>query len=227
MPDDALTARAADLTTQAGEARIADQSGYDNAVRLLSAVKALRVEAENHHRPMIKAARAAWLACLDALKRIDGPLETAENKLKAKIAAWDAEQARILAKAHRAALEEAQRQAEEAAIHEALIAEQSGAGERELAALLDSVTAQPLVPAPVEEPYKKAPNVAVRVSLDVEVVDIAALISHIAGRPDMVGMLLPNMSALRAYVRACGASIVIPGVRVVMKRSVAVKGSNQ
>lgn len=214
--------KALTITEQAAAVRIKDQVTYDSAVDLLKGVKALRKEAEAHHRPVIEAAYRAHKAATDALKRIDDPLKQAETHVKGRIGAWDMEQERLRREEQRRLEEEARRKAEEEALAAAIAAEAAGATVAEVEAIVDEPTIAPVV-APPAPTYQKAEGVVTRKSYNPEVVNLVELIQYVAKNPNLANLLTPNMTALRAMVRAQGAQFQMPGVKVLEVSNVVVR----
>lgn len=215
--------KALTISERAAAVQIIDQPTYDGAVELLRGVKALRKEAEAHHRPMIEAAYRAHKAATDALKRIDDPLKQAETHVKGCIGAWEMEQERLRRERQRLIEEAARRRAEEEILAAAVAAEAEGASAAEVDAVMAEAQAPILVVPPAPPVYQKAEGVAVRKSYSAEVVNLAELIRHVAAHPEQSNLLTPNMTALRAMVRAQGAQFRMPGVRLVEVANVAVR----
>lgn len=215
--------KALTITERAQAVQITDQQTYDGAVELLRGVKALRKEAEAHHRPMIEAAYRAHRAATEALKKIDDPLKQAETHVKGRIGAWDMEQERLRREEQRRQEEEARRKAEEEA--EALIEamEAQGAAEAEIAAVVQEAQTAPIIAPPPPPVYEKASGVVTRKSYSPEVVSLIELVRYVAMHPEFVNLLTPNMTALRSQVRAQGAQFRLPGVRLVETANVAVR----
>ncbi len=222
-PGQQLEKKALSLFDQANALKIHDQRTYDGAVEFLRGVKALRKEAEEHHRPVIDAAYKAHKAAVEALKRIDAPLEAAERTVKGSIAAFDAEQERLRrAEQERLMREmEAARERElEAAIEHA---EASGATANEVEAIIDQSAYAP-APAVVSAPrYQAASGVSTRAKWAATVVDLPAFIRACAGNPAWIFLLQPNGPAINALVRAQGGALKIPGLRVTQDSTVAVR----
>jgi len=166
-----LETKALTLSERAALLKIEDQPSYDVAVDVLKGIKALRNEAEAHHRPTIDLAHKTHKSAVEALKRVDVPLEQAERLIKGTMAAWTIEQERIrraeenrlrleAAKAHEAqerirrAEEERLRLEQEKAREDELeqqieLAEAEGADETEVLAMIEQAAmAQPLPPPP-------------------------------------------------------------------------------
>lgn len=176
-------------------------------------------------------------------------LEQAEKLLKGKMLAWDQEQERlarierqraeVVAAAERkrladeavARLAEAETQAEAArkataagddqAASVAQAASDRAASESQAAA----VTAQLVVaaPAPVERP--KVAGISTSKKLDFEVVDLHALVKHIAAQPELLALLCADSVKLRAYVKGLGTACALPGVRVFEDRVLSARAA--
>lgn len=219
-----LETKALTLSERAALLKIEDQPGYDVAVDFLKGVKALRNEAEAHHRPVIDAAHKAHKAAVDALKRIDVPLEQAERLIKGTMAAWTLEQERIRrAEEDRLRLE--QEKAREAELEAQLEqAEAEGANETEVLAMIEQAAMAPAPPPPTVAPvYKPAAGVAVRKTYAAEVTSLRLLIQHVAQRPDLEYLLAADLPKLNQLARMQGVGLRIPGVKVIEKSSVAVR----
>lgn len=124
-------------------------------------------------------------------------------------AAAEAAQAAGDAQAAAAAQREAQAQAQTAQLAQA--ATQRAQAEAATA----TTTAQLVVAAPVVAPVAKTAGISTAKKLDFEVVDLHALVKHIAQHPELLSLLSPDSVRLRAYVRGLGTACALPGVRVV------------
>jgi hypothetical protein len=115
-----LEPRALTLKDTATAVTITDHATHQAAVELGLGIKALRDEAEAHHRPVIDAAHKAHKAALAALQRIDGPLAEAQRILGAKVTAYQRECQRIereeTARRQREENERAEKEAQQAAL---------------------------------------------------------------------------------------------------------------
>jgi hypothetical protein len=74
------------------------------------------------------------------------------------------------------------------------------------------------VPAP---PAVK--GISTSTTVDVEVVDLLALVQHVAQRPELLALLAVDSVRLRAQVRATGMATNLPGVRVFEKQTLAAR----
>ena len=219
-----LETKALTLSERAALLKIEDQPSYDVAVDFLKGIKALRNEAEAHHRPTIDLAHKTHKSAVEALKRVDVPLEQAERLIKGTMAAWTLEQERIRrAEEDRLRLEaEKAREAEiEAQIEQA---EAEGADQTEVLAMIEQAAMVPAPPPSTVAPvYKPAAGVSVRKTFAAEVTSLRLLIQHVAQHPDLEYLLAADLPKLNQLARMQGAGLRIPGVRVIEKSSVAVR----
>lgn len=201
---------------------IADQTSYDQACEMILAIKGLRNEAEEHHRPIITSAHQTHKLTLAALAKVDTPLAEAERILKASIGGYEQEQRRIQADLERQAREKAEReQAEqlEAQIEEA---EAAGASQEEVLAIIE----QPMVaPAPiVPQVHTAAKGVSTSKTYKAEVFNLRDLCRAIADGKQPTTLIEANMPALNGIARALKGQMSVPGVRAVEVTNVSVRG---
>lgn len=221
-----------------------DQQTYNGAAELLKGIKALRDEAETHHRPVIEAAHKAHKAACDALNRIDRPLSEAERLIKDKTAAFlQAEEQKRRQLQMEAEAEARRRQAEiDRQEREARAAEEkvrAEALEREIeareaagakAAEIQDVIAQheafepvlawsppvlpPAVPV-VARTVQTTSAASLTYKYSAQVVDLVSLIKAAAQNPLAWAMyLMPNESALNAVARNQKEAFSAPGCRL-------------
>jgi hypothetical protein len=221
-PAPELATRAMTMSERACALVVADQDGYDRASELAKGIKALRQQAESHHRPVIEAANRTWKAALAALQSIDTPLKGAESILKDKIGCFVEIRRREEEAARLRAQEEARRRAEEE--QEALLAaaEAEGASVAEIEAIIE----EPIVVSAVKvaPTFEAAKGVSTRETWSAEVVSVKALCTAIANGTVSSELVLPNMVALNGMARAMKATMNIPGVKAVRKTGVAIGG---
>lgn len=193
------------------------------AVDFLKGIKALRTEAEEHHRPIIDAAHKTHKAACDALNRIDKPLADAERIVKGQVGGYDMEQDRIRREAERAAQEAARRQAEEEALALAQRAIDEGATQAEAEAVLVEEMSAPLVVAPPPPLVENKSGVGTRYNYRVNVQSFAQLVKFVAENPMFINLLKPDESALGALARAQKESFAIPGCQLIKEPVVSVR----
>jgi hypothetical protein len=218
-----LEEEAASWPNQAKALQITDQASYDHAAELVKAVKLLRKEAEEHHRPVISAAHNAHKVAIGALNKIDEPLAQAEAIIKAKVGAWDRDQERRRIEAERVAREEAERIAAEQLERDLEAAEAAGARPEEVTALIVEAERMPVV-VPLPQPtYQPAAGISTRVTWAATVTNMSELLKYLAANPQYSSLVMVNQTALNALARAQQSGLRIPGVKVTRGTTVAVR----
>lgn len=251
LPDAAdLSGRAQRALAFIREMTISSPDEYELAAEELRAIKARASKLEEQRTGITGPINKALKAINDLFRGPSELLGEAERTLKGKMLAWDQEQARIAAEARRAAEEaaaaERRRLAEEAAARRREAAEQAAAAERaraegdaqaaELAraaaqraqseAAVAATTAQLVTAAPVvAEAPAKTKGIATVATIQFEVVDLHALVKHVAERPELLALLTPDSVKLRAYVRGLGTACALPGVRVFEEKTMRARAA--
>ena len=193
--------------------KVRDSATYAQACDTLTAVKALRNEAEAHHRPVIDAAHKAHAAACDALRRIDNPLKEAEGILKSGIGTFELEQRRIQEQKAREDREQRERAMLEQREREIEDAEKEGASVEEIRAVADA----PLQPVPVvrtQPTFTPQAGVSTAKTYRSVVMSIRKLAAAVAGGAVPETLVVANEKALNAMARALKGQMNIPGVRV-------------
>jgi hypothetical protein len=152
---------------------------------------------------------------------VDEPLKRAEAELKSKMARWLADQERIRLEEERRLREAAERAQAEALEAQLEAMEAAGARPEEIAVAIRQAEMMPVVAPRLEAPESQ--GIARRKTYKAHVYDLGALIRWVAEHPAQENLLAPNQSALNAMARAQGSALRIPGVRVVVEESVAVR----
>ena len=229
---------------------ITDPTTYELAAEELKAIKARTASIEAQRTGITKPLNEVLRRINDLFRGPSELLAEAERTLKGKMIAWDQEQARIAAEARRKAEEaaaiERARLADEAAARQREAAEQAAAAIRaqsegdaqaaELAraaairaqseATAVATTAQLVTAAPVvAEPAAKVKGIATVSKIEFEVVDLHALVKHIAERPELLALIQPDNVKLRAYVRGLGTACALPGVRVFEEKTMRARAA--
>jgi hypothetical protein len=219
QPDQAAMARTADSALAMVESfEVNDATTYELAADELTTIKRKASQLDDQRKAITKPLDDAKKAVMDLFR---GPLDLltrAEGILKGKMLTYQQEEQRKATEARlsaeRAAQEERKRLEAEAA--------QLVAAGRHGEAVVKQAVAEMIVAAPVavaEAP--KVSGVAVRTSVDFEVVDLVQLVQHVAQHPELVGLLTVDSVKLRGYVRGLGTACNLPGVRVFEKASLA------
>lgn len=217
-----IESRTQTMLERARAVEICDPATYEAAVEIGRAIKDLRAEAEAHHRPVIQAALEAHRKALEAFRRIDEPLKAAEAEVKRRIAVWTAEQERLRLEAERRAREEAERLQAEALEAQIEALEAAGAAPEVVRSVIQQAEAMPVIAPRIPAPPKPQ-GVATRKSYRAHVASLIDLIRWVAANPTHENLLQPNLPALNALARAQGANLQIPGVRVVVEETVALR----
>lgn len=190
--------------------KIIDQQTYDQACSLLlEEIKPFRKRWLEYWAAVKNPAWAAYQAIQKKFVEGDKPLEEAERQVKAEIARFDAEQERIRQEQQRRAEEDARKAEEEERLRIATMAEESGATEEEVNAIVDTpVTA---VAPPVAPTYQKASGIATRDNWLARCTDIKALCRAVATGKVSPEYVMVNQAALNARARADKGTLNIPG----------------
>lgn len=219
QPDQAAMSKSADAALAMVEAfEVIDAPTYELAGDELTAIKRKASQLDDQRKAITKPLDDAKKAVMDLFR---GPVEMlgkAESILKGKMLAFQAEEQRKAAEARVAAERAAQAERDRLAAEAAALKAEGRDGE----AVIKMAVAEMVVASHValnEGP--KAAGVAVRTSVDFEVVDLLALVKHVASHPELVGLVTPETVKLRAYVKGLGLACNLPGVRVFEKASLA------
>ena len=198
---------------------IRDQDTYECAGAMATDVVRLRKQIEAEFKPSKEATDKAHKAVVAMERKYVAPLAEAEKIIKGSMATYSAEQERER-RAEQARLQEiARRQEEDKRLAEAEYLAACGE-EKAAEARLDAPIAVPVVVAP---PPPRAEGVSFRDLWSAEVVDLGALIKHVAAHPEWANLLTPNMTALNQLAKAQKEALNMPGVRALCSRSTAVR----
>jgi vacuolar-type H+-ATPase subunit E/Vma4 len=218
-----LSQQALSIVQRASLVKITDQQSYNSACDLLQKeIVPFRKRWGEFWAPLKASAWTAYKKIQDRFKEYDEPAEMAERAIKTEIAKWNAEQERIFQEKQREAQREAETQAEEERLRAAIVAEEAGASEQEVQAIVETPIA---VVAPlVEATYKKASGISIRSNWQAKVTDMKALCRAVGAGKVPVDYVQPNMSALNARARADRSTLDIPGVVAFDNPTVAGRG---
>lgn len=221
VPDVAAYEAAAPAIVQRARAlTIASEDDATEAGRFLVSIATERKARVSAVAPAKTAAHAAHKAMTALEAKLVAPLDEADGILRPRIAAWERAKREQYEAAQRAAAEAARKEAEAKQIANAVEAEAFGMDD--VAEAIIDGPAPIHVVAPVAPP-PKVEGVSTRKTYRAEVVDLAALVRHVAANPVHAALILPNETALNAMARTLKDAFQIPGVRVVAEESVAVR----
>lgn len=219
QPDQAAITRSADAALALVESfEISDSATYELAADELTAIKRKACALDDQRKALTKPLDEAKKGIMDLFRAPLDLLTRAEGILKAKMIDFQQVEQRKLADARAAAERAAQAERDRLAAEAAQLTAQGRDGE----ALIKSQVAQMIVaaaPAMAEPP--KVAGVSMRSTLDFEVVDLLALVRHIAQHPELIALVQADSAKLRAYTKGLGGACNLPGVRVYEKASLA------
>ena len=201
---------------------ISSQESYNQATTLLlEKVVPFRKRWKEYWDKPKKLAWEAYQAIQSKFKEGDEPLEMAERTLKHAIRVWDDEQTRIEQERQRKAQEEAERHADEERLQAAIVAEQSGATQQEVEAIVDSPVA--VVAEPVPPAYQRTSGISTRRTWKCKVNDLHALVKAAAKDKSLLPYLLANEKALNARASADQSTMNIPGCLAYQESSITAR----
>lgn len=250
IPDSAaMTGRAKQALDFIQSFQIDSPETYSLAADELKAIKTRANAIEAQRTDITGPINKALKAINDLFRGPADLLAQAERTIKGKMLAWDQEQERIAAEARRkaeaAAAAERARLEEEAAARQreadaaaAAAAAATAAGDAQAAQLAQAAadraqaeaqtvatTAQMVVAAPVALAPAKTAGISTSKKIDFEVVDLHALVKHIAANPDLLALVAADNVKLRAYVKGLGMNCKLPGVRVFEDRVLSARAA--
>lgn len=193
---------------------VVDAATYEIAGDELKSIKAKAASLDERRKAITKPLDEAKKSIMDLFR---GPVELlgkAEGILKGKMIAFQQEQDRKAAEARQAAERAAQAERDRLAKEAADLEAQGRAGEAMVKA---QFAAMVVAPAPAVAAPVKIAGVATTKTIDFEVVDLVALVQHIAAHPDLIGLVAADSVKIRAFVRSLGLACELPGVRVFEK----------
>lgn len=187
-----------------------------------AAAERKRIDDEARRVEQAAAAERQRLANIEAARAAEAQAE--QNRLAAEAAA-------AIAAGNAAAAEAAERQANDAFERDQLAADQAREKAEQInataAAEVNSLNmAAAVTSAPVlHGSSAKAAGTSVSKTVDYELVNLLALVQHIAARPELINLLMADSVKLRAYVRGLGMNTNLPGVNVFEKRTMSARAA--
>ena len=243
LPDSAaLSGRAQQALGFIQSMTIDSAETYGFAADELMAIKTRANTLEKQRTAITGPMNTALKAINDLFRGPAELLAQGERMLKGKMLAWDQEQERLARiereKAEAIAAAERKRLQEEAAARQAEADAQaeaarkaSAAGDEQAAALAQAaadransqaqeaaITSQLVVAAPAVVAIEKTKGISTSKKVDFEVVDLLALVKHIAAHPELINLIAADSVKVRAYVKGLGLACQLPGVRVFEER---------
>jgi hypothetical protein len=210
----AVQLQSGSLIKQAEALAVTTQPAHRDALVLFSELKALENRVVSLFREPKSAAHKAHRAITNAEKQLLTPIKLARQVLSNKCDAYEEEQERIAAEEARKREEAARKAAEEAQLAEAQAAQDAGD-----MAQAEEILAEE-IPLPVVQPepeVAKVDGVSTQTRWSAEVVDMLALVKHVAANPDLIELVAANQPALNRLAVSLRGGLKIPGVRAVSK----------
>jgi hypothetical protein len=233
MSEEELKTQALTVAERAKIVKIENQQTYDAACSLLlDVIKPLRKATKEFFDSMKEPAYRAYKAVLDNYSEADGPLEAAERQVKAALAVWTTEQERLRQELQRQADAEARRREEEQRQNAAAVAEETGATEEEVTAIIETPVLA--ITSPVAPTFERAKGVSSRDNYKAKVTDLKALCRAVgAGKVSaeyVMGLTkdkdtgIISSPALNGRANSDKLTLAIPGVAVYNQPIIAGRG---
>lgn len=200
---------------KAAAVRIANQASYDEATNIGRGVQELIKQIESEFKEPKEKAYAAHKAITAMEKKYLDPLVLAKSIIAKEMGRW-AEEQEVLRRKEEARLRAEQlKREEEERIAAAIEAEQAGASEAEVQAVIETpVFVAPVIAAPT---FQKAAGVVTAVTWSAEVVSIKQLCAEVAAGRQPETVVVANMPVLNKLAVALKQAFNIPGVKAVSK----------
>jgi len=206
-----VTADALALPSQARAFAITDDDSYTRVAEFLKGIKALRAEIASTFDPHIKRAHEAHASLCAEKRHAEQAAVEAEQIVKGLMVEWKAAQEtqRLLD------TKRLTEQAVDQILGHAVAAEAAG----DVEAVEDALASTPTVAVATATP--KVEGVKFTERWSARVTNFAALVAHVATHPHLLGLLLPNTTALNLQARSLKRQLQIPGVEAVCTKDVA------
>lgn len=197
-----------------------DVNTFSSAADELKSIKKKASALEDQRKSITAPMDKAKKAVMDLFRNPLNLLCEAERVLKAKMLDYQteehrkAEAARI--EAERIASEERARIATEA---EKLAAEGRAAEAKEKEKSAAMVVAAPTI-------HKEVPaikGISTATTIDFEIVDLFALVNHVAQHHELISFITLDTAKIRSYVRGLGMECNLPGVNVFEKQTIVAR----
>lgn len=219
-PDrNAIADEYAPLVLRARAIKVTDRAGHESAQKALQGLKQAERKVRERLDPIISDAHKAHRGLTALRNDLLAPITQAVGVVNGECDRYEAVQRRLAEEKRRAEEEKARQAEEERRLMEAIEAEEDG-DTAEAEALLEEPVETPVVH--VEPETAKVQGVTARVRWKAEVVDLVALIKHVAEHPEWQHLLTPAMPALNGLARSQRDALNLPGVKAVAVRERAI-----
>lgn len=199
---------------------VVDAATFEIAADELKAIKG-KIDALNEKRLGItKPLDAAKAAVMALFKPPIEVLQQAESIIKSKMLAWQQDEQRKAREAQLAAERAAEAERKRLADEASALADLGRTGEAAVKEQVAQMVVAPHAAVPAPPAVK---GISTSTTVEFEVVDLLALVQHVAQRPELLALLAVDSVKLRAQVRATGMATNLPGVRVFEKQTLAAR----
>lgn len=196
-----------------------DDPTYALAGEELQAIQKRAAALDAQRKAITKPMDEAKAAVMNLFRAPVETLEQAAGILKRKMLAYSDEKARIANEQRLAAEKAAQVERERLQAEADALKAAGRAGEAAVKEQVAQMVVAAPAPAPAAAP--KVAGVKTTTTVDFEVVDLLALVQHVAAHPELIGLIAADSTKVRAYVRGLGMATKLPGVRVFEKTGIA------
>ena len=206
---------------RANAVRIVDNASYVNATELLKGIKALRRRIGEVFDPHVTRAHEAHKALVREKKDAEAPLTEAEGLIKRALVQYTDKQERQRREDEQRLRDEARRREEQRRLEEAAALEQQAVESgnvalgREAEALLEAPVHTPAVQVAPTTP--KVSGISYRETYRAQLVNLMALVTHVATHPEHANLLTLNQPAANQLARSLKTNLRVPGLEVVVQ----------
>lgn len=221
IPDErAIRTEINPFVKRAKEITVLDQPTHQAAQEFLIAIARLEHRIMDEFSDSKRAAHAAHKSICALEAKLLKPLDEARKVTTWKCRSYESDQRRVSEEKERELRAVALKAAEERKLMDAIQAEQEGdkAG-------AEAIMAEPvLVPVVhVETETARVEGISSRTVYSAVVTDMIALVKFVAGAPEWINLIEPNMPALNQLARAQRDALKIPGVKIEAREVMAVR----
>lgn len=208
-----LDVQSNDITIRAAALVVEDKASLEVASLMLQSIKVLLGEVDDVFKPPTQAAHAAHRSILDARRRVETPLKTAEVDVKAAVATYHNAIRKAAEAARKLEADRLRKQEEDRRLEAALAAEKRGqdkTAERIIEAPAP-VLSKPLITTP---PPPKVKGISTRTAYSAVITDLPAFIQWSLDTLAFSEYFDLKQSKLDAAVQRKKGDVTIPGVEI-------------
>ena len=188
----------------------------------LKTVKAFECHVIEWFRPLKEKAHGAWRGLCDREKETLKPAKAQEANYKAALVTYTEDQERARRAEEQRLREDARRREEQRRLEEAAALERQAVDSGNVAL---GIEAQTLLDTPVETPVvqvapttPKVAGISYRDTYRAQLVNLMALVTHVATHPEHANLLTLNQPAANQLARSLKTNLRVPGLEVVVQK---------